>query len=145
MHQILHFKDAVGKQCLFWRISSIATTFSISWAKLTQTWAPRLSLHVLSIICLVNFRVQNTFFVFLMQIIVMQLVKMKTFLLSYINAVIYLFYRLCNNMSIFLSRVDNIILDAVSTLKEPNGSRKSVIASYIEVIMFKPHLGMLLH
>ena len=102
-------------------------------------------LHFLSIISLVNFRVQNTFFVFLMQIIVMQLVKGKMFFVSYINAIIYLFYKLCNNMSICLSRVDKIILDAVSTLKETNGSSKSVIATLIEVIMFKPYLGMFLH
>ena len=80
-----------------------------------------------------------------MQIIVMQLVKGKMFFVSYINAIIYLYYRLCNNMSICLSMVDKIILDVVSTLKEPNESSKSVIATYIEVVMFKPYLWMFLY
>lgn len=37
-----------------------------------------------------------------------------------------------------ISRLDKLILDAVSTLKEPNGSNKSAIATYIEENQYPP-------
>lgn len=37
-----------------------------------------------------------------------------------------------------ISRLDKLILDAVSTLKEPNGSSKSAIATYIEENQYPP-------
>lgn len=50
---------------------------------------------------------------------------------------IYLLHNL-HYMDIYLPlcRLDNLILEAISTLKEPGGSNRTTIATFIEVIIF---------
>lgn len=33
-------------------------------------------------------------------------------------------------------RLDNLIMEAITTLKEPGGSNKTTIATYIEVVLY---------
>lgn len=34
------------------------------------------------------------------------------------------------------SRLENLIMEAITTLKEPGGSNKTTIATYIEVVLY---------
>lgn len=50
-----------------------------------------------------------------------------------------MFLNVSSNMSTILlsmCRLDNLILEAITNLKEPGGCNKTAIASYIEVICY---------